>query len=80
MNMRVNDEGYIERVSKGAGGSIDRKYFHRKVFRDWWLVKNISKEDVNRMNMTGVVNLYNVYFPKHLVGKRVKFRVIVLDD
>lgn len=43
--------------------------------RDWWLVRSDGK-----IREVAYVPLANVIFPKHLLGKRVKFRMIVMED
>lgn len=41
--------------------------------RNWWLVKYNSKN-------AGFITLHTVMFPKHLIGKRVRFKVEVIED
>ena len=65
--VRVNKYGYLtRRVSKG-------------VDRNWWLVKYAHGED--RGN-SGSISLCgpSITMPKELVGKKVRFKVEVLDE
>lgn len=50
------------------------KRTNRKVDRDWWLIK------ASKPQRTGIVSLTDVRFPFHLVGKKVKFKIEVIED
>ena len=68
--MRVNTQGYLERAS----------YHHkptnsRTVYRCWWLVKSVNAEG-NR----GMIKVSCIYLPQPYVGKRVRFKVEVIDE
>ena len=51
---------------------IERKPYREKPGRNWFLVK-ISQ------NNTGVVHLGPIYMPRGLIGKRVMFKIEVLE-
>lgn len=68
--MRLNENGYVQRSIQGSSGSATTS---RAVQRNWWLVKQASK---NR----GVVVLGVIMLPPELIGKRVRFKLEVVED
>ena len=76
--MRLKEQGrsgyYLERKTvRRRGGSkrdTDANY------RDWWLIKHSSDGPNGRMYL----HRGNIYVPKELVGKRIRFKIEVLED
>jgi|TARA_Y100000310_G_C20409321_1_gene681165 hypothetical protein len=62
--MRVNSRGYVERRTTGRSGRSDSS----ENWRNWWLVKDGA-----------TVPLKQVILPKHMVGKRVRFKMEILE-
>lgn len=62
--VKVNEDMYIERTvhSKKNPNSKSTK-------RDWWLVTSFINDKYGR------VSLYEVFFDKKFIGKRVKFKI-----
>ena len=63
-------KGYLARYQGGhprKGNSVIRPC------RDWWLVKH-------RLVDTGQINVNRITLPKEYVGKRVRFKVEVIED
>lgn len=66
MRHRINDEGYLIKVGlDNEGGKHKKKSV--KVVKDWWLAKP-------NMNLT-ISGL-----PERYWGKRIKIKIIVLND
>jgi len=64
---KVNEKGYI--VRRTVGG-------YRGNWRNWWLVKYQG----NSNNKSGRVKLGYVTIPPHLIGRKIKFKIEVIDD
>ena len=68
-------------IRKGSNGSL---YVCRKKskgnqitnYRDWWFVKYCG----HVKQKCGVIVLGTVTIPRELVGKRIRFKVEVIDD
>lgn len=68
----VNQQGYLERTTAGkCYGQKGRKGTSTK--RNWWLIKS------SRLGC-GYVTLNTVSLPKHLVGRRVRFKMEVIEE
>lgn len=68
----INHMGYVERrtkTNKGSNASAST--------RDWWLVKYACK-DIKRKH--GFVNMGNLKIPNWYVGKKVRFKIEVVED
>lgn len=66
----VTKEGYIGRRSSGCTGRVQIG----DNLRDWWLVKHVHR------GQGGQVYLGNsIYLPSQYVGKRVRFRVEIVE-
>jgi len=63
---KVNNFGYVER---GDGRRITKG----SIVRNWWLVKIHCSSD------TGRITLGAVCFPKEYMGKRVRFKIEILE-
>jgi len=63
---RINERGYLERVTSGNGTGTT-------VYRNWWFVRQSSEK-------TCSVNLNNVKIPIKYLGKRVRFKMELVDD
>ena len=66
--MKIDSEGYIERqtfAGKNARAKVTK--------RNWWLIKPHGKT-------SGVVGLRNVSFPENMVGKKVKFKLEIMEE
>lgn len=66
--MIVNRRGYVARGKKGWDNPG----------RNWWLVKESDK--TRNKEPLGAVVLNNVMFPAEFIGRRVRFKVEVIDD
>lgn len=64
---RVNSRGYLERITYGNSKVCTN-------WRDWWLVKPFSS------SLRGKINLREIYLPPQYIGKRIRFKIEVLDD
>lgn len=79
---RVNSEGFIERLVKlgckksHTDGFCKRIWKMNSGFRDWWLVKHSGSKN----NHSGNLNLGTVYLPAKYVGKKVRFKIEVLEE
>ena len=62
---------YVARVRNGNRGGDNRK---RKHYRNWYMVK------FNSSLKSGVVEIGGVYFPKPFIGKRVRFKIEIVED
>jgi len=70
---RINEEGYIER--RKGGKSTGRKPYLSK-WRDWYLIKWSS----NKSGLYSYVSLGMLILPKRYAGKKVRFRMEVIED
>jgi len=70
--MRVNEQGYVERKSMGSGKPSGGN--SRAVWRNWWLVKyhGTCKEERGQIG--------KLQLPKEYIGKRVRFKIEVMED
>ncbi len=66
---RINDKGYLERRSPGSG-KLTRQ---NNTWRDWWLVKYSD-------NNQGKIELHNITISAKYVGKRVRFKIEVVEE
>ncbi len=66
---RVNEYGFLERTN---GGQHSLKA-GRSIIRDWWLVKFGNVTSRGRVDL-GVVSL-----PKEYVGKRIRFKIEIVE-
>ena len=64
----TNEHGYLIRRTTKSGRTQKSKSF-----RNWWLIKWKNKEQ-------GFVALGNVTFPKDMVGKKVVFKMEIMED
>lgn len=64
----LNELGYLERVTSGA-----KTNKRNSVKRAWWLVQQKSKS-------SGEVHIKNIILPACLIGRRVMFKIEVIDD
>ena len=62
--MRVSSKGYVERRTTKGSGRSSNP----ADWRNWWLVKHKW------------VNLGQVCIPQHLLGKRVRFKMEIIED
>lgn len=71
----VNEKGYIERKIQGIGSRVKIKTKHgqklrdiarRRDYRDWWLC-------------TDKIHLGEVWVPMKYHGKRIRFKIEVLE-
>ena len=63
----INEQGYLTR-----NRNRNRNVSEGKSPRDWWLVKTGGH--------SGYANLGRVTLPKKMVGKKVRFKVEVVED
>jgi len=63
-------EYYICRRSPGSSRQGGKK--EEKVFRNWWLVKA-------RSGVSGYVPIGTIVFPKEFLGKKVRFKIELVD-
>jgi len=68
---RVNDQGYIERKVAGRSGK-----WRKTSWRNWWLVKHDGK---SRRLTKGNLYIGYITLPTHLTGKRVRFKIEVIE-
>lgn len=68
--MLVDDKGYLSRRVTGSPRKIKDYY---PCFRNWWFVK------WNSAGTSGVVQMNNVTLPKRYVGKKIRFKVEVVE-
>jgi len=66
--MKINKNHYIE-----GKINVPKNSNSRRIYRDWFLVQHINKYCV------GVI-MSRLHFPKHMLGKRVRFKVEVIED
>lgn len=69
--MLVNSKDYICRKTTSSGRH-DGDFF--RAYRDWWLVK------YNGSSASGCINLHNVTIPKRFVGKRIRFKIELVEE
>lgn len=62
---KIDSNGYLER--RTSGSHTGKNYVRSSVYRNWWLGKPI-------------ITLYNITIPKHLHGKRLRFKVEVVKE
>ncbi len=67
--MTTVENGYLARTTSGS-----HRHNGHSVKRNWWLVKN------NSCGSAGQVPMKSINLPKHLVGKKVRFKVEIVDD
>ena len=67
----MNEEGYLQRVSKSAGKPTNSKGY----LRDWWLIKAGSSDSAQ-----GIISFKTIRFPNRLTGKRVRIKIELMDD
>jgi hypothetical protein len=65
--MKVKNNYVCRKTGKDDNGRI--------VYRDWFLVKNSFAINSN----TGVVKLDLVHFPIDMIGKRIRFKIEVIE-
>jgi len=65
--MRVSKGKYLERVTSSKKNSGAKA-----TYRDWWIVKNTS--------CSQGISLGYINFPKCMLGKKVKFKVVVVTE
>ena len=70
---RISKQGYIERKTSGKGHQGRKVRDDPRNWRDWWLVKHGTHQ-------AGSLNLKNVCIPACFVGKKVRFKLEVLED
>jgi len=68
---RINSQGYIERRSRG-GGTVGRA--RAASWRNWWLVKH------HGITGRGMIALKQISIPSRYVGKRIRFKVEVVEE
>lgn len=69
----ISDEGYLQRQTTGTPCKQNVKgKVQAKIYRDWWFVK----ANKNR----GYVTFKSVIFPEQYVGKKVRFKVEIMED
>ena len=66
--MATVKQGYLTRKTAGSHGA-------EPVYRNWWLVKYGS----NRKAL-GRVGIDSISFPEEYIGKKVRFKVEVLEE
>jgi len=67
----VNEQGYLERSTKSGRRNTNGK----GTTRNWWLVKYASGG-----SLKGYIMFNGVFLPQSFIGKRVRFKVEVLED
>lgn len=79
--MIINKEGYLARKKNGFNHAVSAKNHKKgnvkKNYRDWWFVKHTHNGD------KGIVQSntsFEVMIPKELLGKRIRFKLEVLDE
>ena len=69
----ISEEGYLQRQTTGTPCKQNVKgKVQAKIFRDWWLVKSHKNK--------GYVAFETVMLPEQYVGKKVRFRVELLES
>lgn len=65
--MIIDSSGYLARLTSGSTGR------NNKVYRNWWLIKAANE-------YKGRLDLGAVHVPKHLIGRKVRFKVEFIDE
>ena len=66
---------YLTRKPVGAQSNNGKQNTKQKVWRNWWLVKY----QTNNKNI-GTIHLGTITIPEEYVGKRVRFKIEVIED
>lgn len=61
INKVSNGDYYLERMTS------------KKVWRDWWIVKNLYNK-----SKLGYIPMSTINFPKEFIGKKVRFKLEVV--
>ena len=75
----VTNEGYIARRvtscrrKRKQQTSAQSEAQDKKCYRDWWLVKIATKN-------SGCINLHGLTLPKKYLGKKVRFKVEIIEE
>jgi hypothetical protein len=70
----ISEEGYLQRQTTGTPCKQNVKgKVKAKIFRDWWLVKASNRNK-------GYVSFETVVLPESYIGKKVRFRVEILES
>jgi hypothetical protein len=69
--MKIDDNGYLCRRTTKSG-RVEKDMPH--AFRNWWLVKHTNN------GTQGRINVGYVMFTSDMVGKRVRFKLEVVED
>jgi len=71
---RLNDEGYIERRSRGNAHSSGNRRIKRHAWYDWWFIK------WNYTGDSGNLHLTNISLPSNYVGKKIKIKIELIEE
>lgn len=63
--VRVNYAGYLERKTSSG---------NKSGYRNWWLVKYFGSQ-----SNIGIVTFKTVYLPQMYVGKKIRFKVEIIE-
>lgn len=64
--MIVNNDGFV---------CCSNRKKNKVAYKDWWIVKAS-----NSSNNHGVLSVNVINFPKRYIGKRIKLKVVVLNE
>lgn len=70
--MTLVKAGYVTRKTVGSRGDAGD---NPKNYRNWWLIKHSG----GKYHNIGYAQIGDVHFPKEYVGKRVRFKVEVIE-
>ena len=71
-----NGSYYLARTPRGSSPK-DRGRRGKKVYRDWWLIKHWKNGDRTRASC---INFGKVIIPNGFIGKKIRFKVEILDE
>ena len=69
----INQEGYLTRITAGSQHKKSEAY-NIKNQRNWWLVKHASSGNQGR------IEIHNIMLPSEYVGKKVRFKIEVIEE
>ena len=64
----IDSSGHICRKTTAGGGRVG----NLTSTRNWWLIK--------QHGLLGHIHIKNITFPKKFVGKRVRFKIEIIED
>lgn len=72
--MKIDEEGYITRRTGGA--SCGKRC--KEIYRNWFFIKETNTKQTETQKI--ILALGNVYLPKNLLGKKIRFKIEIINE